>query len=54
MISITDQAVKAAVRLRSRLDEDKEDCGLRIKVEGGGCSGFQYHLSFLGPLGPLP
>ena len=36
MLSITEQAVEAAIRLRSGLDEDKEECGLRIKVEGGG------------------
>ena len=35
MVSITSQAVEAAIRLRGGLGEDKEDCGLRIKVEGG-------------------
>lgn len=43
MISISDLALK---KCRELMIEDKKLGGLRVKVEGGGCSGFQYDLSF--------
>ena len=44
MLSIADLALKRCrdVRIKSDLTLG----GLRVKVEGGGCSGFQYDLSF--------
>lgn len=47
MISISDIALE---KCRILMDDIKEGAskrgGLRLKVEGGGCSGFQYVLSF--------
>ena len=35
----------AAGKIRQLLDEEKkDDAGLRVFVQGGGCSGFQYGL----------
>ena len=41
MLSITDVAKSKAIELR---EDDKH--GLRVKVIGGGCSGFMYDLGF--------
>ena len=42
MIILTE---KAAKRLKDILaEEDKTNYGLRVFVQGGGCSGFQYGL----------
>ena len=44
MISLTD---KAAEKVKGILDQEKESLpqgGLRIYVQGGGCSGFQYGM----------
>ncbi len=41
MLSITDVAKSKAIKLR----EDGSH-GLRVKVIGGGCSGFMYELGF--------
>ena len=42
MISLTDKAVQAVTRFIS--SANKPVAGLRIQVEGGGCSGFKYSM----------
>ena len=42
-ITVTDEA---AHKLRQLLAEEAEGTGLRIYVQGGGCSGFQYGFQF--------
>lgn len=42
MILLTDQAVQAVTRFIS--SANKPVTGLRIQVEGGGCSGFKYSM----------
>lgn len=42
MITLTDDAVKAVNRFIR--GADKPIAGLRIKVEGGGCSGYKYGI----------
>lgn len=42
MIILTDSAIAAVNRFIE--GSDKTIAGLRIKVDGGGCSGFQYGL----------
>lgn len=42
MVTLTDSAINAVNRFIE--NSDKEIAGLRIKVDGGGCSGFQYAL----------
>ena len=44
MLSISDLALKKCRDLM--IKSDLTLGGLRVKVEGGGCSGFQYDLSF--------
>lgn len=43
-INVTDSAAKRILALRQK--ENNEKLMLRITVLGGGCSGFQYELSF--------
>lgn len=45
MITLTD---KAAEKVRELMDgqEEGSKAGLRVAIRGGGCSGFQYALSF--------
>jgi len=43
-ILLTENAARRIAVLRTQ--EDAEDAFLRIAVSGGGCSGFQYGLSF--------
>lgn len=42
MINLTENAVKAVNRFIE--NSEKKSAGLRIRVEAGGCSGFQYGL----------
>ena len=42
MANLTESAIQAVNRFIE--SSDKNVIGLRIKVEGGGCSGFQYGL----------
>jgi len=44
MLQLTDRAVEKVKELLA--SEDKTDYGLRVVVEGGGCSGFQYGLTW--------
>ncbi|MFM7299669.1 MAG: HesB/IscA family protein [Crocinitomicaceae bacterium] len=44
MITVTDTAKKQALRLME--DEGKEGYFIRVGVDGGGCSGLMYQLSF--------
>ena len=44
MLQLTDAAVKKVKQLMAA--ESKEGYGLRVAVQGGGCSGFQYGLSY--------
>lgn len=43
-ITLTDGLVKQVKKLQER--EEKPDLMLRVAVNGGGCSGFQYEFSF--------
>ena len=43
-ISVTDEAAGRISQLLS--EENKSTAGLRVFVQGGGCSGFQYGLMF--------
>ena len=42
MVTLTENAIRAVNRFIE--NSDKQIAGLRIKVDGGGCSGFQYAL----------
>ncbi|MFM7666956.1 MAG: HesB/IscA family protein [Bacteroidota bacterium] len=44
MITVTDIAKKQAIRLME--DEGKDGYFIRVGVEGGGCSGLMYQLTF--------
>jgi iron-sulfur cluster assembly protein len=44
MIKVTDIAKKQAIRLME--DENKEGFFIRVGVQGGGCSGLMYQLTF--------
>ena len=41
MLAITPEAIIKAKKL-----QENPDTGLRVKVQGGGCSGLEYVLSF--------
>ncbi len=44
MITVTESAKKQALRLME--DEGKEGFFIRVGVDGGGCSGLMYQLTF--------
>jgi iron-sulfur cluster assembly protein len=44
MIKVTDNAKKQAIRLME--DENKVGYFIRVGVQGGGCSGLMYQLTF--------
>ena len=44
MISLTDKAVQKVKQLMTA--EGKEGFGLRVAIRGGGCSGFEYGMTF--------
>jgi iron-sulfur cluster assembly accessory protein len=44
MLQLTDRAVEKVKQLMRA--ENKGDHALRVAVKGGGCSGFQYELSY--------
>lgn len=44
MITLTEAAAQKVMDLR--LEEGKPESGLRIRVVGGGCSGFSYELGW--------
>jgi iron-sulfur cluster assembly accessory protein len=44
MLQLTDNAVTKVKELMAA--EGKDGFGLRVAVQGGGCSGFQYGLTF--------
>ena len=44
MLSITEKAARKIVSLVTQENKDPATVGLRVGVEGGGCSGFQYKL----------
>ncbi len=44
MIQVTEKAVQKVKELL--VAEKKEGYGLRVAIHGGGCSGFQYGLTF--------
>lgn len=44
MITVTDNAKKQAMRLMD--EENREGLFIRVGVQGGGCSGLMYQLSF--------
>ena len=44
MVTVTESAAKKVQDLR--LEEGKPEWGLRLRVVGGGCSGFSYELGW--------
>ena len=46
MLTITDNAAAKINNLLDTEGRDPAEWGLRIHVEGGGCSGFQYKMDF--------
>ncbi|MBI2057812.1 MAG: iron-sulfur cluster assembly accessory protein [Candidatus Yanofskybacteria bacterium] len=46
MITLTPKAVAKFKEIISKQEKPEEIKGLRVAVQGGGCSGFQYSLAF--------
>ena len=51
MITLTEKAIKQLQKVISDNEDCNENTCLRISIEGGGCSGFQYKLGFIGQEG---
>lgn len=49
MLSITDQAATKIKSILENEGRDPAEWALRIGVEGGGCSGFQYKMDWCQP-----
>lgn len=49
MLSITDKAAEKIQGLLEQQNRDARSWGLRVGVEGGGCSGYQYKMDLTGP-----
>lgn len=47
MITLTDAAASEIKRVIETTDDCNENSYLRVAIEGGGCSGFQYKLGFI-------
>ena len=54
MITLTDAAISEIKKVRETTTECNENTCLRVAIEGGGCSGFQYKLGFIEPEGYDP
>ena len=48
MITIT---TAAAAKIKELVPKDDTECGLRMQVVGGGCSGLQYQMDLEGRRG---
>ncbi len=46
MITLTSKAVAKVKEIISKQEKPEDVKGLRVAVQGGGCSGFQYDLGF--------
>jgi iron-sulfur cluster assembly protein len=46
MLNMSDKAANKIKSLLQEQDRDPERWALRVGVEGGGCSGFQYRMDF--------
>ncbi|MFQ5899431.1 MAG: HesB/IscA family protein [Candidatus Methylomirabilia bacterium] len=44
MVTVTETAAQKLIDFGA--EEGRSDCGLRIRVVGGGCSGFSYELGW--------
>ena len=49
-VTISDTALTKAIALRQELGHP-QDWGVRVAVNGGGCSGFMYDIEFCAPGG---
>lgn len=49
MITLTDAAVSEIKNVIEATTKCNENTCLRVAIEGGGCSGFQYKLGFIEP-----